>query len=71
MTGTLHCLSYTTLELQRSARDAAGKDLTLLVEERLEELRILVVDVFDAATLETAVLFLLDVYRQGSQIADF
>ncbi len=71
MTGTLHCLSYTTLELQRSTCDAAGKDLALLIEELLEELRVLIVDVLDAAALETAVLFLLDVYRQGSQIADF
>ena len=71
MTSTLDCLGYTTLELQRGSCDTTGKDLTLLVQKLLEELRILIVDILDAAALETAVLFLLNVYRQRSQIADF
>lgn len=59
MAGTLHGLSHTTLKLQRSTGDATGKDLALLVKELFEEFGILVVDVLDAATLETAI-FLLD-----------
>ena len=47
MTGTLNSLSDTTLELQRSTGDAAGKDFALLVEELLEELGVLVIDVLD------------------------
>ena len=62
MTGTLHCLCYAALVLERSACDAAWENLALLVEELLEELRIFVVDVLDAALLETAILLLLNVY---------
>ena len=71
MTGTLNGLSDTTLELERSSGDTTGKDLALFVEELLEEFGILVVDVFDTASLETAIFFLLNVYRQGSEVADF
>ena len=60
MARTLHGLGDLLLELLRSTRQAAGKDLTLLVEELL-----------DAELLETAVLFLLDVYRYGIQVTDF
>ena len=38
---------------------ATGKDLALVVQELLQEVGILVVDVLDAVTLETAVLFIL------------
>ncbi len=62
MAGTLHGFGNTALEFQRSTGDAAGKDLALLVEELLKELGILVVDILDAATFETAVFFLLYVY---------
>ena len=61
MAGTLYGLSHATLEFQRGAGDAAGENLALLVEELLEEFRILVVDVFDSAAFEAAVFFLLDV----------
>ncbi len=71
VTGTLNGLSYATLEFQRSAGDATGQDLALLVEEFLEEFGILVVDVLDACTFEAAVFFLLNVYRHGCQVADF
>jgi len=68
---TLDSLSYTTLELERSSGDAAGQNFALLVEEFFEEFGILVVDIFDAATFETAIFLFLNVYRQGSEVADF
>ncbi len=71
MAGTFHGLGHTALELQRCPCDAAGKNLALLVEELLEELGILVIDIFDTAAFETAIFFLLNVYRQGSEVADF
>ena len=57
MAGTFNGLSHTALEFERSAGDAAGKDFALLVEELLEEFGVLVVDILDAATFETAVFF--------------
>ena len=71
MTGTFNGLSHATLEFERGASDAAGKDFALFVEELLQEFGILVVDIFDTASLETAIFFLLNVYRQGSEVADF
>ena len=62
MTGTFNGLSHATLEFQRSAGDAAGKDFALLVEEFLEKFGILVIDILDTATFETAIIFLLNVY---------
>ena len=67
----LNGLSHAALELERGTGDAAGQDLTLLVEELLQEFGILVVDVLDTATFETAVFLLAGVNRQGSQITDF
>ncbi len=69
--GTLHGSGHTTLELQRSACDAAGENLALLIEELLKELRILIVDILDAAAFETAIFLLLRVYRKRSEITDF
>ncbi len=71
MTRTLHGLGHTALEFQRSAGDATGKNLALLVEELLEEFGILVIDILDTASLETAIFLFLNVYRQGSEVADF
>ena len=65
MASTLNSLCHSALEFQRGARDAAGKNLALFVEEFLEELRIFVVDIFDTAAFETAVFFLLGVDRKG------
>ena len=65
MAGTLNGLSHATLKLQGSAGDTAGKDFSLLVEELLQEFRILVVDVLDTALLETAILFLFDITVGG------
>ena len=62
MARTLHGLGDLLLELLRSTRQAARKNLALLVEELLEELAVLIIYVLDAELLETAVLFLLDVY---------
>ena len=71
MTGTLDGLSHATLVLEGSACDAAGQNLTLLVEELLQEFGIFVVNVLDTALLETALLFLLDVDSGSGQVADF
>ena len=71
VTSTLDGLSYAALELEARAGDTAGEDLTLLVEETLEEVRILVVDILDTALLEAAVLLLLAIYGQGSEVAYF
>jgi small subunit ribosomal protein S18 len=65
---TLHGLGHLLLELLRSTRQAAGKDLTLLVEEFLEELPVLVIHVFDAELLETAVFLFLDVDRYRVEV---
>ncbi len=61
MTGAFHGLGHAALVLQRSAGDAARQNLALLVEEFLEEFGIFVVNVLDAALLETAILLLLQV----------
>ena len=61
MARSLDSLSHTALVLERCASDAAWKDLSLFVEELLEELGILVVDILDTALLEAAILLLLDV----------
>ena len=71
MTGAFDGLCDAALEFQRSACDAAGKNLTLLVEEFLEEFGVFVIDIFDTAAFETAVFFLLHVNRKGSEIANF
>ena len=71
MARTLHGLGDLLLELLRSTRQAARKNLALLVEELLEELAVLIIYVLDAELLETAVLFLLDVYRYGIQVIYF
>ena len=65
MARTLHGLGDLLLELLRSTRQAARKNLALLVEELLEELAVLIIYVLDAELLETSVIFLLDVYRYG------
>ena len=70
MTGTLHGLSHLLLELLRSTRQAAGQNLTLLVEELLQELTVLVIYILDTQFLETAVLLLLYVYRNGVEITN-
>ena len=71
VTSTLDSLCDATLELEARAGDTAGEDLTLLVEETLEELRILVVDILDASLLEAAVLLLFTIYRQWCEVAYF
>jgi hypothetical protein len=71
VTSTLDGLSYTALELEAGAGDATWEDLALLVKETLEELGILVVDILDTALLEAAVLLLLAIYGQGSEVAYF
>ena len=70
MACTLNGLRYLLLELLRSTRQAAGQNLTLLVEELLQELTVLVVYILDAELLEAAVLLLLHVNRYRVQVAD-
>ena len=62
MTSTLYCLCHTTLEFERSTGDTAGKYLALLVEELLEEFRILVVDILDATSLKATIFLLLYIH---------
>ena len=62
MACALNGLSNSTLELQRSTGDATWENLTLLVEELLQELRIFVIDILDTCLLEAAILFLLNIY---------
>jgi hypothetical protein len=69
--GALDGLRNLALELEGSTRDAAGKDLTLLIEELLEELGVLVVDILDARLLEAAVFLLANLYGRRVQITDF
>ena len=64
-------LCHAALVFERSACDATGQNLTLLVKELLEELGILIVDVFDTALLETAIFLLFGVHRGWGQIANF
>ena len=69
MTSTLDSLSYTTLELKAIACDTTWEDLTLIVEELLEELGVLVVHILDASFLKAAVLLLLYLSWEWSAIA--
>lgn len=62
MTSTLYCLCHTTLEFERSTGDTSGKYLALLVEELLEEFRILVVDILDATSLKATIFLLLYIH---------
>ena len=57
MTGSLDSLCYTTLILQGSTCNATGQNLTLLIQEFLQEFGILIVNVLNTAFLETTVLF--------------
>ena len=55
-------LSHAALELERSSGDAAGQKLALLVEKLLEEFGILVVNILDTASFETAIFLFLNVH---------
>lgn len=57
VTCTFHGLSHTALELERSTGDATGQDFALLVKEFFEEFGILVINVLDTASFETAIFF--------------
>ena len=69
MASTLDSLSYTTLELEAIACDTTWEDLTLIVEELLKELGVLVVHILDASLLKAAVLLLLYLSWEWSAIA--
>ena len=71
MAGTLNSLSHTALILQRVTSDTARENLTLLVQELLQELRVFVVNVLDTALLEATILFPFDVNCLRSQKAYF
>ena len=71
MACALHGLSDAALVLLARTGDAAGQDLSLLVQETLEEFGIFVVDVLDTALAETAILLALGVDGRSGEIADF
>ncbi len=62
MTSSFNSLSDTTLEFQRSTSDTTRKNLTLFVQEFLQEFRIFVIDILDAILFKTAIFFLFNVY---------
>ena len=70
MAGTFDGLGNLALVFCGSAGDAAGQDLTFLVDELQQEVGILIVDVFDAVLLETAVFLSLGIDCYGGQILD-
>jgi len=70
MARTLDGLGDLALIFHRGACDAARQDLALLVDELQQEVSVLVVDVFDAVLLETAVFLSFGIYGYGSQILD-
>jgi len=55
--GPLHGGSDTALVFQAIARNTAGQQFALLIDKLKEEIRVFVVDVFDAKFAETAVFF--------------
>ena len=55
MARSFHCLSYTTLILQRGAGNTTWKDASLLVQELLEEFGISIVNILDTAFLKATV----------------
>ena len=59
MTSSFNSLSDTTLEFQRSTSDTTRKNLTLFVQEFLQEFRIFVIDILDAILFKTAIFFFL------------
>ena len=62
MTSSFNSLSDTTLEFQRSTSDTTRKNLTLFVQEFLQEFRILIIDILDTVLFETAIFLFLNVY---------
>ena len=68
---SLHCLGNFPLEFERSSGETARKDLSLLVQEFLEELCVLLVTIFDARFLETAVFLSPYFYCRRIEITDF
>lgn len=58
MTCTLDSDRQPALKFQASASDATREDLALLVDKLEQEVRVLVVDIFDTSALEAAVFLL-------------
>jgi hypothetical protein len=71
VSSSLDSLSDFAVVLQRSSGQAARQNLPLFVQEFLEELRVLVVNIFNAASEEAAIFFLLYFNCQWSQVSDF
>ena len=71
MTGAFYGLGNLALEFQGSTGDAAGQNLTLLVEELLEEFCVLVINIFDTGFLEAALFFLANINFGRVEVADF
>ena len=68
---SLDCLGYLPLELEGSTGKAARENLSLLVQELLEELCVLVVNIFDTCFLETALFLSLYLYCRRVEITYF
>ena len=70
MTRTLDGLTDLALVLQGSTGEATGQQFALLVHELHQEIRVLVVDVFDAVLLEAAVFFPGCIHRRRIEVPD-
>jgi hypothetical protein len=70
LAGLFDGYGHLALELQGVTSDTAGQHLALLVEEFLQEFRILVIDILDAELLEAAVFFRAAIHAGGAQVLD-
>ena len=70
MAGSLDGLGDLALVFRRSASNAAGQDLALLVHKLQQEVGVFVIDVLDAVLLEAAVFLSFGIDCNGSQILD-
>lgn len=71
MTGTLDGLTYFLLILVGSAGDAARQYLALFVHKLQQEVRVLIVYIFNTEFFEAAILLALRIYGDGGQISYF
>lgn len=71
MAGPFDGLGQFPLVFYGRTGDAAGQNLALLVHKFQQEVRVLVIDVFNAQLFEAAIFFLFDIHRDGGEISDF
>jgi hypothetical protein len=70
VTRAFNRLCHFTLKLQGCACKTAWKQFALLIHKLQQEVRILVIDVLDTASFETAVFLLLRLRSRRVQISD-